>query len=170
MKITVYFEIIKKYKSNKTHKKRSFYLCFSLIFKLKISPRKQVLLILRITYYYNFYFLKISGTCITGASTASSSPTLLGYALDGYPVYGYATTSSGTTLKSCWSTTASSPTLLSQFSYDSTGYANGTCHLDYANGYTFFFFFYGYVMVSTNYYILYYYAGTKKAQVCGFTP
>ena len=34
------------------------------------------------------------GTCLSGATTASPK-TLLGYATDGYPVYGYAADSSG---------------------------------------------------------------------------
>ncbi len=72
---------------------------------------------------------KISGTCITGATTASTSPTLVGYATDGYPVYGYAKSSSGTTLKSCWSSSLSSPTNISDFTYSSSGYSAGTCHL-----------------------------------------
>ncbi len=58
---------------------------------------------------------------------------------------------------------------MSEFTYNSTGYTAGTCHLDYANGYT-FTSGYGYVMVSTNYYAPYYYAGSSKGYVCGFTP
>ncbi len=72
------------------------------------------------------------------------------------------------TLKSCWSTTATTVTNVSQFSYNQTAYDAGTCHLDKANGYT-FSTGYGYVMVSTNYYVPYYYAGSKTASVCGFT-
>ena len=112
---------------------------------------------------------QVSGTCITGATTASPK-TLIGYAVDGYPVYGYAANSSGSTLKSCWTTTASSPTNMANFTYDSTAYSAGTCHLDKANGYTFSDGTYGYVMVSNNYYVPYYYAGSKKASICGFTP
>ena len=111
----------------------------------------------------------MSGTCITGATTASSK-TLLGYAVDGYPVYGYATNSAGTTLKSCWSSTKTSPTAISDFTYSTSGYSAGTCHLDKANGYTFSDGTYGYVMVSDNFYVPYYYAGSKAATVCGFTP
>ncbi len=118
---------------------------------------------------FNWIYFQVSGTCITGATTASSN-TLLGYAVDGYPVYGYATNSAGTTLKTCWSTTKSSPTLVSDFTYNSTAYSAGTCHLDKANGYTFSDGTYGYVMVSDNYYVPYYYAGTKVATICGFTP
>lgn len=72
-------------------------------------------------------------SCISVATTASYPGTLVGYAVDGYPIYGYSTNSAGTTLKSCWSTTKSSPTTVSDFTYDSTGYKNGTCHLDYVS-------------------------------------
>ena len=82
--------------------------------------------------------------------------------------YGYGATAAGVTLKSCWTTTSSNATNVSNFTYDQTGYNAGTCHLDKANGYT-FSSGYGYVFVSTNYYVPYYYAGTTKAQVCGFT-
>jgi len=111
--------------------------------------------------------LQIS-SCITNATVASTN-TQIGYFIDGYPIYGYASNSAGTTLKSCWYSTSSSPSLISQFTYNSTGYSAGTCHLDYANGYT-FTSGYGYVMVSTNYYAPYYYAGSKVASICGFTP
>jgi hypothetical protein len=113
--------------------------------------------------------LQVSGTCITGATTPSPK-TQIGYAVDGYPVYGYATNSAGTTLKSCWTTTSSKPSNFTDFSYDSTSYSAGTCHLDKANGYTFSDGTYGYVMVSTNFYVPYYYFGSKVAQICGFTP
>jgi hypothetical protein len=86
-----------------------------------------------------------------------------------YPIYGYASNSAGTTLKSCWYSTSTSPSYMSEFTYNSTGYTAGTCHLDYANGYT-FTSGYGYVMVSTNFYAPYYYAGSSKGYVCGFTP
>ena len=112
---------------------------------------------------------KVSGYCITGASTASPK-TQIGYAVDGYPVYGYASDSSGNTLKSCYTTTSSKPSNFTDFSYNTTGYAAGTCHLDQANGYTFSDGTYGYVMVSTNFYVPYYYSGTKVARICGFTP
>lgn len=112
-------------------------------------------------------FFQISGTCITG-STTPSSRTLIGYALDGYPIYGYAATSSGVTLKSCWTSTSSSPTNINMFTYDSTALAAGTCHLDKANGYN-FTDGYGYVMVSNNYYVPYYFYGSKAASICGFT-
>lgn len=115
----------------------------------------------------NFTQFQIS-SCITNATTASTN-TQIGYFIDGYPVYGYSENSSGTTLKSCWYSTYTSPTLVSEFTYNSTGYTAGTCHLDYANGYT-FTSGYGYVMVSTNYYVQYYYAGTAKGYTCGFTP
>ena len=107
-------------------------------------------------------------SCVTNATVASYN-TQVGYFIDGYPIYGYATNSAGTTLKSCWYSTSTSPSLNTEFTYNSTGYTAGTCHLDYANGYT-FSSGYGYVMVSTNYYAPYYYAGTKKGYVCGFTP
>jgi len=115
-----------------------------------------------------YHYHAVSGSCITNSTTPSARQ-LIGYATDGYPVYGYGTNSAGVTLKSCWTTTSTSPTSVSNFSYDSTGYAAGTCHLDKANGYT-FSDGYGYVMVSTNYYVPYYYAGSKVASICGFTP
>jgi hypothetical protein len=87
---------------------------------------------------------------------------LIGYALDGYPVYGVSTT-----LKSCWS--ATNPTNIANFTYSGAGYAAGTCHLDLANGYT-FSDGYGYVIVSDNYYVPYYYYGSFVGKVCGFTP
>jgi hypothetical protein len=59
---------------------------------------------------------------------------------------------------------------ISDYSYNSTAYSAGSCHLDKANGYTFSDGTYGYVMVSTNYYVPYYYAGSKVATICGFTP
>ncbi len=111
--------------------------------------------------------LQIS-SCITNATTASTN-TQIGYHIDGYPLYGYASNSAGTTLKSCWYSTYSSPYLITQFTYNSTGYTAGSCHLDLANGYT-FSSGYGYVMVSTNYYAPYYYAGKVKGYTCGFTP
>jgi len=67
------------------------------------------------------------------------------------------------------SSSKTKPAYITDFSYDATGYANGTCHLDKANGYT-FSTGYGYVLTSANYYVPYYIAGTKSAQVCGFTP
>jgi hypothetical protein len=95
---------------------------------------------------------------------------LVGYSVDGYPIYGYATTSAGVTLKSCWTTTSTSPTNVSNFTYNSTAFSAGTCHLDKANGYTFSDGTYGYVMVSTNYFVPYYYSGSTVAKICGFTP
>jgi hypothetical protein len=65
--------------------------------------------------------------------------------------------------------TKTSPTTISDFTYDSTGYANGTCHLDKANGYT-FSTGYGYVITSANYYVPYYLAGSTTVPICGFTP
>ena len=82
----------------------------------------------------NFFF-QIS-SCVPNATVASYN-TQVGYFIDGYPIYGYATNSAGTTLKSCWYSTSTSPSLISQFTYNTTGYTAGTCHLDYANGYTF---------------------------------
>jgi hypothetical protein len=116
----------------------------------------------------NQYHYHAISSCITDATTASTN-TKIGYHIDGYPIYGYSENSSGTTLKSCWYSTSSDPYLMSQFTYNSTGYTAGTCHLDYANGYT-FSSGYGYVMVSTNYYAPYYYAGSAKGYTCGFTP
>ena len=84
-------------------------------------------------------------------------------------MYGYATNTAGTTLKSCWTTTSSTPTNVANYTYDSTSYSSGSCHLDKANGYN-FTDGYGYVMVSTNYYVPYYLYGSKTASVCGFTP
>ena len=85
-------------------------------------------------------------------------------------MYGYATNSAGTTLKSCWSTTKTSPNNISDFSYSTSDYTAGNCHLDKANGYTFSDGTYGYVMHSSKYYVPYYYAGSKVATICGFTP
>ena len=59
---------------------------------------------------------------------------------------------------------------MANFTYDSTGYSAGTCHLDKANGYTFSDGAYGYVMISDKYYVPYYYAGSMLASVCGVTP
>ena len=53
----------------------------------------------------------------------------------------------------------SNPSNMANFTYDSTGYSAGTCHLDKANGYTFSDGTYGYVMISDKYYVPYYYAG-----------
>ena len=116
---------------------------------------------------YQYHYHAIAD-CISDATDASTN-TQIGYFIDGYPIYGYASNSAGTTLKSCWYSTSSSPSYMSEFTYNSTGYTAGTCHLDYANGYT-FTSGYGYVMVSTNYYAPYYYAGSSKGYVCGFTP
>jgi len=111
---------------------------------------------------------KVSGTCIAGATTASNR-TLIGYALDGYPMYGYANNEAGTQLKSCWKSSSTTPTMVSDFTYDNDGYLAKTCHLDQANGYT-FTDGYGYVMVAENYYVPNYFAGTTSASICGFTP
>jgi hypothetical protein len=115
-----------------------------------------------------FYFYQISGTCFTNAATPSARQ-LVGYAVDGYPVYGYSTNTAGTTLKSCWTTTSTTPTNVANFTYDTAGYTAGTCHLDQANGYT-FTDGYGYVLTSSNYYVPYKYFGSKVASICGFTP
>jgi hypothetical protein len=115
---------------------------------------------------YQYHYHAIS-SCITDATTASTN-TLIGYFIDGYPMYGYSEVN-GVELKSCWYSTYSSPTLISEFTYNSTGYTAGTCHLDYANGYN-FTSGYGYVMTSANYYVPYYYAGLKYGYTCGFTP
>jgi hypothetical protein len=112
--------------------------------------------------------MQISGTCFTNANNPSARQ-LIGYAVDGYPIYGYASNTAGATLKSCWTSSSTSPTKISSFTYDTTGYTAGSCHLDKANGYT-FSDGYGYVMVSTNYYVPYYYAGSSVAKICGFTP
>ena len=116
--------------------------------------------------YISFLFahFQLSTTCV--GTTANQ---LVGYALDGYPIYFSATNAAGTTLKSCWTSSSTSPTNISNFTYDTTGYTAGTCHLDKANGYTFADGTYGYVVVSNNYYTPYYYAGTTKASICGFT-
>ena len=44
-------------------------------------------------------YQNVSGSWVTGATTASPK-TLIGYATDGYPIYGYATNSAGATLQS----------------------------------------------------------------------
>ena len=114
--------------------------------------------------------LQISGSCVPNSQTPSARQ-LIGYATDGYPVFGYAANSAGVTLKSCWTANSTTPTNInSHFYYDTNGIQSGTCHLDKANGYTFSDGTYGYVMISSNYYVPYYYAGTKLASVCGFTP
>ena len=76
----------------------------------------------------------------------------------------------GVTLKSCWKTTLTNPTMITDFTYDSAGYSAGTCHLDKANGYTFSDGTYGYVSVADKYYVPYYYAGSNWARICGYTP
>ena len=85
-------------------------------------------------------------------------------------MYGYATDSSGNTLKSCWTTTLSNPSNSANFTYDTAGYSAGTCHLDRANGYTFSDGTYGYVMINDKFYVPLYRSGSVVASVCGFTP
>jgi len=114
-----------------------------------------------------YHYHAISGTCLPGANTPSARA-LLGYNLDGFPVYGYAQNGSGVTLKSCWTTTANPPTYIGNFTYNDAAFAAGTCHLDKANGYT-FSDGYGYVTVAEKYYVPYMYSGTTWARICGFT-
>jgi hypothetical protein len=115
------------------------------------------------------YHYHAISSCITGATTPSAH-TLLGYMLDGYPVYGYSQNTAGSTLKSCWTASSASPSYISEFTYDTASYNNGTCDLDMANGYTFSDGTYGYVMVASNYYVPYYRAGSSFVSACGFTP
>ena len=128
----------------------------------------------RYLYLYNHFgiltynIVQVSETCLPGSSSPSKRA-LLGYALDGFPVYGFSQNTAGETLKSCWKTTLSSPTMVTDFTYDTAGYAAGTCHLDQANGYT-FSDGYGYVTTAEPYYVPYKYSGTSWAKICGFSP
>jgi len=87
-----------------------------------------------------------------GAASGSTNPDtclLIGYMLDGVPMYGFCKDSSGVQFQSCYKLTANANTgsvetssgsytnigrTQSDYEYDSAGFAAGTCQLDEGNG------------------------------------
>jgi hypothetical protein len=92
---------------------------------------------------------------------------LIGYAVDGFGIYGYCQNSAGTQLKTCWTQTSGTDgTYFTDYYYDSSAYSAGTCHLDKANGYTFTNGTYGYIMTADVPYVPPYFYGTQVTE-CG---
>lgn len=107
--------------------------------------------------------------CLGSANDASACQ-LVGYMLDGFPVYGRCNHVDGQELVSCWNQTGGDGSSFSDFAYDSAAYEAGTCHLDEANGYTFADGSYGYVLTDNIFQTPVGYYGTSDGYACGFTP
>lgn len=87
-----------------------------------------------------FYHYHDDPTCLVSDDDCP----LVGYMLDGFPIYGYCTIS-GVTLASCYSQTSGDGYTSSDYTWASSS----SCHLDENNGYTFSDGSYGYVITST---------------------
>jgi len=117
--------------------------------------------------------------CIPSDTWLANDPEVcqfLGYMLDGYPVYGRCQDTSGDELESCWTTTSSDPTSLSDYTYGSTASGN-TCYLDEANGYDFTdgqtsdgYVGYAYVTTTDFSGVPIGFMGSEFGDICGFTP
>jgi len=117
--------------------------------------------------------------CIPSDTWLANDPEVcqfVGYMLDGYPVYGRCQHTNGDELESCWTSTSSDPTSLSDYTYGSTESGN-TCYLDEANGYDFTEGqtsdgYVGYAYVTTTGFsgVPIGFMGTEFGDICGFTP
>merc|ERR1711963_155456 len=117
--------------------------------------------------------------CIPNDTWLADDPEVcqfVGYMLDGFPVYGRCQHTNGDELESCWTSTSSDPSHLSDYTYGSTASGN-PCYLDEANGYKFTDGqtsdgYVGYAYVTTTEFsgVPIGFMGSEFGDICGFTP